>query len=166
MAHDPHQTQLYIDDALTRYSGIADPVDRDRHAFAYLRARRRRNDDPLARSLGIVVVDDPKAPLDESLADAEHYMYARYLANSTGDSSVSLMVRGYELKKRLDFWRGKGQSMQTDPRFPVLPPDAASVTWGVKGADDGLQEYKVAHGGKTGSYGSAISANRGMIYMY
>ncbi len=163
MAHDARQTQLYIDDALGRYKGITDPVDRDQHAFAYLRAKRRRNDDPLARSLGIVVVDDPKAPFDESLADAEHYMYARYLANSTGDPATSSLVRGYELKKKLDFWRGKGQSMQTDPRFPVLPPDPAAVTWGLKGVDDGLSEYRAAHGGKTGSFGSAISANRGMI---
>lgn len=164
MAHDARQTQVYIDDALSRFSAIADSVDRDRHAFAYLRARRRRGDDPLARSLGIIVAGDPSAPYDESLADAEHYMYARFLANSTGDSATPMLVRGYQLKKKLDFWRGNGQSMKTDPRFPVLPPDPASEKWGLKGADDGLQEYKTAHGGNTGSYGSAIKANSGMIY--
>jgi hypothetical protein len=163
MAHDPTITQRYIDDALGRFLLFKDAVERNERAFAYLRGLRRRGDEPLLKRFGIAVIDDPKAPLDESLADAEHYMYARFLASSTGDPSVKALVTGYELKKYVDSKRGRLQDARTNPRFPVLPPSQESVRWGLKGVDNGLSDYKAAHNGQIGKIGSAIQANQDWI---
>jgi hypothetical protein len=164
MAHDPIATQKYIDDAYQRFSSHKDPVERNYRAFAYLRGRRRRGDEPLLKQLKIgSVPDDPGAPFDVNLADAEHYMYARLLASSTGDPSVKALVSGYQLKKFVDSIRGTEQDMRTNPKYPVLPPSMEAVKWGLKGADDGLAEYKASHGGKTGKIGDAIRANQDFI---
>jgi hypothetical protein len=163
MAHDATKTQKYVDDALRKFSSQTDPVERNVRAFAYLRGMRRRGDEPLLSKYSITVPDDPGAPLDESLADAEHYMYARFLASSTGDPSVRTLVTGYEAKKYIDDLRGKLQDARTNPKYPVLPPSTESMRWGYKGADDGLADYKGQHGGSIGIPGSAIVANRSWI---
>ncbi|HEV2416303.1 MAG TPA: hypothetical protein VGX94_00715 [Terriglobia bacterium] len=164
MVHDAARTKQYIDDALQRFSSEKDPVERNLKAFAYVRGRRRRGDEPLLKQLGIKSVpDEPAAPLDVNLADAEHYMYARYLASSTGDPSVKALVSGYEIKKLLDSARGTEQQMRTNPRFPVLPPSVEAVRWGLKGTDDGLRQYKDAHGGKIGRIGDALKVNQDFI---
>jgi len=161
--HDPRKTQNYIDDAYHRFLPYTDPVDRNFRAFAYLRGRRRRGDEPLLKQLGITVADDPAAPFDVDLADAEHYMYARFVGSKTGDPSVNALVTGYELKKFLDSVRGREQDMRTNKKYPVLPPSMDAVNWGLRGTADGLREYKQAHGGKTGALGSAIKANQDFI---
>lgn len=76
-------------------------VERTYYAWAYLRGLRRLGDDDLCRKLGIVVPIVPTAPTDLDLADAEHYMYARFLAGSTGDPTTSTLVGGYEAIKIL-----------------------------------------------------------------
>ncbi len=163
MTHDGGKTQNYIADAYRRFIPFKNPVDRNLRAFAYLRGTRRRGDEPLLRQLGISVPDDPNAPTDVNLADAEHYGYARFLASKTGDPGVRVLVTGYELKKYLDSLWGTEQSMRTNPKYPVLPPSAEAVQWGLKGVDDGLREYRDAHGGQTGPLGSAIKANSQFI---
>lgn len=163
MAHDANTTQRYIDDAFRRFLLVKDAVERNARAFAYLRGLRRRGDEPLLRQYGISVPDDPGAPFDESLADAEHYMYARFLASSTGDPSVKALVTGYELKKYIDSKLGTMQGMRSNPSFPVLPPSQDSVRWGLKGADVGLKDYRDAHDGQTGKLGSAIQKNQNFI---
>jgi hypothetical protein len=164
MAHDAAKTRKYIDDALRKFSSYTDPVEQNVRAFAYIRGMRRRGDEPLLATYSITPPpDDPDAPFDESLADAEHYMYARYLASSTGDPSVKVLVTGYETKKYIDERRGKLQDARTNPKYPVLPPSPESVLWGLKGVDDGLADYKGQHGGKLGTLGSAIVANRSWI---
>jgi len=163
MAHDAATTQKYIDDALRKFSSETDPVKRNVRAFAYLRGMRRCGDEPLLKTYSITVPIDPGAPFDESLADAEHYMYARYLASSTGDPSVRTLVTGYETKKYIDQMRGKLQDARTSPKYPVLPPSRDSMRWGYKGADDGIADYRGQHGGTLGIPGSAIVANRSWI---
>ena len=164
MDHNPAVTQRYIDEALGRFLTSAG-VDRDLKAFAYLRGRRRRGEEPLLSELKIgTVPNDPQAPFDVNLADAEHYMYSRYLTALTGDPSIKVLVTGYQLKKYLDSWRGKEQDMRTNPKFPVLPASMEAVTWGLKGVDDGLAEYKAAHDGKAGSLGSGLKANQDLVY--
>jgi hypothetical protein len=164
MAHDAALTQRYIDDALRRFLPLQSAADRNLHAFAYLRGIRRRGDEPLLRQLGMTVPDIPTAPFDESLADAEHYMYARRLASDTGDANgVRTLVMGYELKKYLDSKRGKLQSGRTNQKFPVLPPSTESIGWGLKGMDDGMDDYRAEHNGNTGTPGAAIWVNREFI---
>jgi hypothetical protein len=157
---DPFKTLAYIDDALGRFLRIPERVERTHYAWAYLRGMRRLGDDQLCRDLNIVVRRVDTAPTDLDLADAEHYMYARFLAGSTGDPATKSLVYGYELVKVVRYVTGREKDLRTDPRFPVLPPSAEALSWGAKGADDGLQDYRITHGGKTGKMGSAIEANK------
>jgi hypothetical protein len=156
-------TLRYIDQARGRFLNVQSEVERSRYAWAYLRGMRRLGDDPLCKSLGIAVPVSPTAPGDLNLAAAEHYMYARFLAGSTGDPSSSTLVYGYELWKAVRFVTGREAKLRTDPRFPVLPPSVDSVNWGVRGVDDGLRDYRGEHGGKTGEIGSALRANKDLI---
>jgi hypothetical protein len=157
---DPVKTQAYIDDALGRFLRIPGRVDRTYYAWAYLRGMRRLGDDQLCRDLNIKVKPVDTAPSDLDLADAEHYMYARFLAGSTGDPATKSLVYGYELVKVVRYLTGREKDLRTDPRFPVLPPSAEAVAWGAQGAEDGMQDYRDTHGGKTGKMGTAIEANK------
>jgi len=163
MAHDAKRTADFIDDAMRRFILYRDPVDRNYRAFKYLRGTRRRGDEDGLSDLGITVTDDPNAPFDVDLADAEHYMYARLLASQTGDVGTKALVTGYQLMKMINSLRGKEQDMRTNPKFPVLPASTEAVKWGLKGVDDGLKEYRDAHGGKLGKVGSAFKANEDFI---
>ena len=164
MAHNAPITQKYVDDALRRFLPFRNAVDRNVRAFAYLRGVRRRGDEPLLQKFSITVPDDPAAPFDQSLGDAEHYTYARYLASDTGDANgVRAMVMGYELKKYLESQLGKLQDGRTNQKFPVLPPSGESIDWGLKGVNDGIADYRTAHNGQTGALGTAIRANQDFI---
>lgn len=156
-------TLRYIDQARGRYLNIQSEVERSRYAWAYLRGMRRLGDDQLCRQLGISVPVNPAAPNDLNLADAEHYMYARFLAGSTGDPTTSGLVYGYELWKVVQFVTGRESKLRTDPRFPVLPPSADAVDWGIRGVDDGLQDYRKEHAGGTGKLGDALRANKELV---
>src|ERR1700751_1329402 len=96
---DDRKAPAYIADALGRFLRIAHKVERTRYAWAYLRGVRRMGDDDLCRQLNIVVKPVPGASTDLNLADAEHYMYARFLASSTGDPASKSLVYGYALMK-------------------------------------------------------------------
>jgi hypothetical protein len=157
---DPLRAQAYIDDAFGRFLRIPDKVTRAYYAWAYLRGVRRLGDDQLCRDLKIIVTPVDTAPSDLDLADAEHYMYARFLAGSTGDPATKSLVYGYELVKVVRYFTGREKDLRTDPRFPVLPPSVDALDWGATGAEDGLQDYRDLHGGKTGKMGSALAANK------
>ena len=160
--HDAGKTQRYIDEALGRFLGISSIVERSRYAWAYTRGVRRLGDDKLCRDLGVSVPVVEGAPQDLSLADAEHYLYARFLAGSTGDPAASSLVVGYELWKTVKYVAGREKDLRTDPRFPVLPPSVDAVNWGLSGVEAGLQDYRNLHGGNLGKTGSAIEANRSL----
>ena len=156
-------TQLYIDQAMGRFLDHSSVTERAMYAWAYLRGLRRLGDDDLCRRLQIPVPVVPNAPYDLNLADAEHYMYARFLAGNTGDASVKALVVGYETAKVVKYLRGKEKDLRTDSRFPVLPPSIDAVNWGLAGAEDGLNDYKAAHNGTLGKFGSAGKANWEMV---
>jgi hypothetical protein len=157
---DPKRTQRYIDEALGKFLVKPDVVERTEYAWAYLRAMRRLGDDPLARSLGITAPVISTAPNDVDLADAEHYMYARFLAGSTGDPSTRGLVVAYELVKVVRYALNDEKSLRTDPRFPVLPPATSAVDWGLSGVKDGLNDFALENPGKRGSVGAAYQANK------
>ena len=157
---NPAETRKYIDDAMGRFLSKTSIVERTHYAWAYTRGVRRLGDDQLCRDLGIAVPVVDGAPEDLNLADAEHYLYARFLAGSTGDPAARTLVVGYELWKSVKYARGREKDLRTDPRFPVLPPSIDAVNWGLSGIEDGLQDYRNLHGGKSGKLGSAIEANR------
>jgi hypothetical protein len=90
------------------------------------------------------------------LAAAEHYMYAAYEAARSGDPSMQLAPKIYELKKKLYFLVGQEERLRTDPRFPVVPPNDDIVAWGEEGARFGLDVYRKAHPGQSFQYGAAV----------
>jgi len=159
---DSGKTQVYIDQAMGRFLIKPSVVDRTHYAWAYTRGVRRLGDDDLCRQLNITVPRIEGAPEDLNLADAEHYLYARFLAGSTGDPSAGSMVVVYELLKTAKYIGGREKDMRTDPRFPVLPPSVDAVNWGLKGIEAGLQDYRNLHGGKLGKMGSALEANKSL----
>lgn len=157
------KTQQYIDQAMGRFLNHPSTVERTKYAWAYLRGLRRLGDDDLCRELKIAVPIVADAPYDVNLADAEHYMYARFLAGDTGDPSVKVLVLGYETAKVVKYASGKEKELRTDSRFPVLPPSMDAVSWGLEGAADGLDDYRAAHNDKLGSMGTATKANWNMV---
>jgi len=96
-------------------------------------------------------------PLNINLAAAEHYMYARFLAGTSGDPSVKMAPTLYGLKKRVYFALGIQDRMATTQN-PVLPPDSAVESWGKKGASDGLVDYTTTTGLPATNYGNAASS--------
>lgn len=114
------KTLRVIDSARGRFLVKRSEVERSRYAFAYLRGIRRLGDDKMCRDLGIVVPIIPSAPTDLNLADAEHYMYGRVLAGSTGGPAAYGLIGGYQAFKAYKFAKGEEKSM----RSPV-PGDAA-----------------------------------------
>jgi hypothetical protein len=157
---DAQKTQRYIDDALGKFLIKSNIVERSKFAWAYLRAMRRLGDDPLARTLGINAPVISGAPNDVNLADAEHYMYARFLAGKTGDPTTRGLVVAYELVKVVRYTLNDEKSLRTDPRFPVLPPAMSAVDWGLSGVKDGLNDFAQENPGKSGSVGAAYQANK------
>jgi hypothetical protein len=161
-SRDPKRTQKFIDDALGKFLTKAAVVERTQYAWAYLRAMRRLGDDPLAKGLGILAPVVATAPNDLDLADAEHYLYARFLAGDTGDPSTRGLVVAYELAKVVKYATNDEKNLRTDPRFPVLPPSLSAVDWGLKGVNDGLADFAQANPGKSGNVGAAYKANKDM----
>lgn len=90
------------------------------------------------------------------LAAAEHYMYMRFLAGSTGDSITSYAPSLYNLKKRIFFALDIQDLMRTTD-YPCLPPSKESVAWGEKGVQDGLQDFKDLNPNKDLQLGAALS---------
>ena len=138
MAHDAHKTWAYITQARILFKAKTPPWQHDHFAYAYLRGMRTHGDCDEVRRLGIghMVPNVKGAEHDESLADAEHYSYARYLASVTGDPAAHALVSGYELKKRLS----PGSVQRANKNYPVLAPSKESEAWGHRGVDDGLDE--------------------------
>ena len=157
-------TLNWIDTSVGRFLIVADPVSRHEHAWHFLKGVRRLGErDPFCMANGITPPTIVGAPSDVNLADAEHYLYARFLAGSTGDPSARALVLGYGTMKAIKYALGKDEDLRTDPRFPSLPPSVDSIDWGLKGIDDGLEDYRKTHGGKNGKLGSALRANADLI---
>jgi hypothetical protein len=95
-------------------------------------------------------------PLNINLAAAEHYMYARFLAGTSGDPSIKMAPTLYGLKKRLYFALGIQEKMATTQN-PVLPPNNDVERWGTNGATAGLVDYTKTNGRPASNYGNAVS---------
>jgi len=156
---DPGKTRKYIDDAMDRFSSMTPVVERARFAWAYTRGVRRLGDDPLCRRLKLIVPRIETAPEDLNLADAEHYLYARFLAGSTGDPSTHALVVGYKLWTTVKYARACEKDLPIESTFSGHPP-ADAMNWGLTGVQDGLLDYRNLHRGRLGMAGGALEANR------
>lgn len=79
---------------------------------------------------------------DSELAAAEHYMFMRFLARVSGDPITVIMPAGYDVRKRIAFWRGNEEQMQVDEDSPPHPPNVHILQWGTRGAAQGLREFR------------------------
>lgn len=77
---------------------------------------------------------------DESLAAAEHYLFARYMVSNAivSDTQMQVMVLGYDGVKALAQTNGYTErAMRHNKDRPTSKVSAASVAWGMKGCEDG-----------------------------
>lgn len=169
--YDDAKTTYYATRAIALMDDLKSPAptdisERNYLAWIYLRAVRRLgepNDEHEQEAFDKFGITPPRlegAPSSLALADAEHYMYMRFLLSSTGDSTASALPYLYQARKRV----GDPQKLRTDPRFPVLPPSDHALRWGLKGYNDGMEDYRKGHSRSSGSMGSAWRANKGLIY--
>lgn len=81
--------------------------------------------------------------LDESLAAAEHYLFARYMVSNaiTSGAQMRLLVLGYDGVKAVAQTNSYTEmAMRHNKDRPTSPVSAASVAWGLKGVDDGAAD--------------------------
>ena len=95
---------------------------------------------------------------DYNAAAAEHYMFIRWVAGSSGDPmslGAPVLYAGVKLWKQL---RGTLQSdLRTSSNHPVLPTNPGVVAWGMQGVRDGLQDYKKTNHGAPFKPGTAVA---------
>lgn len=85
---------------------------------------------------------DSGKSLDLNLAAAEHYMFARYIANDTGDTMLREAPKWYEQFKSFSTNELFQKFLQTTDQ-PTSPVDADVRRWGEAGVERGLKEYSV-----------------------
>lgn len=77
---------------------------------------------------------------DESLAAAEHYLFARHMVSNgvASKTQMQLMVMGYDGVKALaQTNRWTEMAMRHNKSRPTSTVSTDSVNWGLKGCDDG-----------------------------
>jgi hypothetical protein len=90
----------------------------------------------------------PGGSLDLDLAAAEHHLFARWQV-CTGHVSQEQMrglVRGYDLKKRLDRLLGNPNAEAVTAN-PVSPPDDGVRDWGLRGVVEGEADRRRCNSG-------------------
>jgi len=91
---------------------------------------------------------------DLNLAAAEHYAFARLAAQHTGDTTLRDLPKYYELIKKA---LGENRQILSDTDQPVSPPAPAIRTWGEKGVDAGLRDYRANTGKEPTAGPSAVA---------
>jgi len=126
MAVDDKTVQSHIDSYQGRYLR-SEQLERNRLAFRAIKDFRNSAGDST----------------DESLAAAEHYLFARYMVSNTVVSKTQMvaMVLGYDgVKAVAQTNRYTEAAMRHNPVRATSKVSAASISWGLKGADDGEKD--------------------------
>ncbi|WP_293856423.1 hypothetical protein [uncultured Alsobacter sp.] len=88
--------------------------------------------------------------VDESLAAAEHYLFARYMVSNgiVSQRQMNIMIAGYDAVKI---------AAQQSPQLEVLmrhnkdnptsKASADSIAWGLKGAEEGAEDFRTQNPG-------------------
>jgi hypothetical protein len=133
MAVDEKVVQRLIDDYQGRFLGV-DQLERDRLAFRAIKDFRNGLGDST----------------DESLAAAEHYLFSRYLVSNAIVSTrqATLMVLGYDGIKAIAQTSDRTEkAMRHNPDRATSRVSTDSVSWGLKGIDDGQADLDAADPG-------------------
>ena len=103
--------------------------------------------------------------LNLNLAAAEHYMFMRFSAGSSGDTNYAQLPRWYETLKRFAVQADLDKYLQTSSE-PVSQPDADVTRWGGLGVQRGLQEYQRREGRSASPGTTALQALVGYVYAH
>lgn len=127
MAISDARVQQIINDALVQFADERGCCGAVTAAFRYLQSQRRL----------------PGGSLDEDLAAAEHYMFARH-AVCTGlvsAAQMEAMVVGYDTVKGIvQLFPPLERRMRTTPN-PTAPASVQSIRWGLQGVRDGHAQH-------------------------
>jgi len=124
MAVNEKQVLAHIDHYQGRFMTVKDPIEKNRLAFRAIKDFRNQGSNSV----------------DESLAAAEHYLFARFMVSSGTCSSTQMdvMTVGYDGVKYLAQTTDTTEKMMRhNPANPTSRVSADSVSWGLKGSEDG-----------------------------
>lgn len=124
MAVDDKKVLSWIDHYEGRFMSAPDPIAKARLAFRAIKEFRNAGGDSA----------------DESLAAAEHYLFAKYMVSNAVASQrqMEIMVLGYDgIKAVMQTTDTTEKMMRHNPDRPTSQVSGASVAWGLKGCEDG-----------------------------
>jgi hypothetical protein len=126
MPVDNGEVARIIAEALAAFPGEAGCCDANWRAFRMLQARRR----------------EPGRSVDENLAAAEHFMFARAMVCSAtvSPTQMRLMVLGYDVSKMILQVVGAEGAMQTTAN-PTSRASTAQIGWGLLGVQRGSEDH-------------------------
>ncbi len=78
---------------------------------------------------------------DLSLAAAEHYLFMRFCASESGDTGYRKLPAWYETVKRFPIKHDLEEYIENTDQ-PISTPDSKVSSWGNKGVEAGLSDYK------------------------
>ena len=76
-----------------------------------------------------------------SLAAAEHYLFMRFCASKSGDTGYRKLPAWYETVKRFAIKHDLEEYIENTDQ-PISTPDSKVTSWGNKGVEAGLSDYK------------------------
>jgi len=101
--------------------------------------------------------------LDLNLASAEHYMFMRMCAGSSGETGYRRLPKWYETIKEIAIRSDLDKLIQASDQ-PVSPTNEKVTQWGLLGVERGLEDYKVREGKEPSSGISSLVTLVGSSY--
>jgi hypothetical protein len=126
MAVDDRKVLSLIDDYEGRFMSARDPLEKARLAFRAIQSFRNGSGDSA----------------DEALAAAEHYLFGKYMVSNgvCSERQMEVMVLGYDgVKAVMQTTDRTEKMMRHNPDRPTSNVSASSVSWGLRGVEDGEQ---------------------------
>ncbi len=99
-----------------------------------------------------------------SLAAAEHYLFMRFCASKSGDTGYRKLPAWYETVKRFAIKHDLEEYMENTDQ-PISTPDSKVTSWGNKGVEAGLSDYKKREKREPSEKTSNIKALMGFSYV-
>lgn len=131
MAVSDQHVRNWIDHYQGRALATKDPLARNTEAFRAIKEFRNAAGDSA----------------DESLAAAEHYLFARHMVSNAvvSETQMRLMVVGYDSVKLVAQTNSYTEKMMRhNPSRPTSEVSADSIAWGLRGAADGEKDRLAA----------------------
>lgn len=88
--------------------------------------------------------------VDESLAAAEHYLFARYMVSNgiVSERQMNIMIGGYDaIKMGAQDHPALERLMRHNKANPTSRASLGSIAWALKGAQDGAEDFRTQNPG-------------------